>query len=120
MSRAQAATPRQAEHDALLTCAVVLACSLAFLVFVALPVHVDALEIPVALEGVWPLGFLVGAFLGPVAAGLAAFVSGSVLRSQGPALTRRARRLHCGTIALSTVLLAAYIANSSALRTWLD
>ena len=113
-------TTRQAEHDALLTCAVAVACTLSFLVFVALPVHVDALEVPVALEGLWPLGFLFGAILGPVAAGLAAFVSGSVLRDRGAALTRRARRLHCSTIALSTALLAAYVANSSALQTWLD
>ncbi len=120
MSRAQALTPRQAEHDALLTCAVAMACSVAFVVFVALPVHVDSREIPVALEGLWPLGFLVGAFLGPVAAGLAAFVSGSVLRAREPTLTRRARRLHWITIAVSTVLLAVYVANSSALRTWLD
>ena len=120
MPGAEAATPRQAEHDAMLSCAVAMACSMFFLVFVALPVRVDALEIPVALEGLWRMGFLVGAFLGPVAAGLAAFVSGSELRARGPALTRRARRLHCSTITLSTVLLVAYLANSSALRTWLD
>jgi len=120
MPGTQAATPRQAEQDAVLCCAVAVACSLAFLVFVALPVHVDALEIPVALEGLWPLGLLVGAFLGPVAAGLAAVISGSVLRARGPGLTRRARRLHWSTITVSTVLLVAYVASSSALRTWLD
>ena len=104
----------------MLSCAVAVACSLAFLMFVALPVHVDALEIPVALEGLWQMGFLVGAFLGPVAAGLAAFLSGVALGARGPGLTQRARRVHCGTITVSTVLLVAYVANSSALRTWLD
>jgi hypothetical protein len=116
----QTPTPREAEHDAILTCAVATACSLAFLVFVALPLHADALEIPVALEGLWPIGVLAGAFLGPVAAGLSAFISGTVLLARGPTLTRRAWALHWSTIALSTVFLVAYIANSSALRTWLD
>ncbi|MFC7491238.1 MULTISPECIES: hypothetical protein [unclassified Knoellia] len=120
MPRAQASTAREAEHDAELCCAVAVACSLAFLVFVALPVHADALEIPVALEGLWPVGLLVGAFLGPVAAALAAFASASVLWGHGPRLTQRARRLHCSTIMVSTVLLVAYVASSSALRTWLD
>jgi hypothetical protein len=120
MPGAQAATVAQGGHDAVLSCAVAMACGLAFLVFVALPLRVDAFEIPVAVEGLWRIGFVVGAFLGPVAAGLAAFVSGSVLRDRGPALTWRARRLHCSTITLSTVLLVAYVANSSALRTWLD
>jgi hypothetical protein len=120
MPRPQAATSHQAENDALLTCAVALACGLAFVVFVAIPVHADALEVPVALAGLWPLGFLVGAFLGPVAAGLAAFVSLSALWARGPALTQRARRLHLSTIALSTILLVAYISSSGALQTWLD
>lgn len=120
MPHAQAATPRQAEHDAVLGGAVALGCSLAFFVFVALPVHADTLQIPAALDGVWFAGFLVGAFLGPVAAGLAAFASGSALWARGPSLTQRTRRLHVGTIAVSVVLLVAYVASSAALRTWLD
>lgn len=120
MRQVQAATTRQADRDAVLGSAVAVACGVAFLVFVALPVHVAGLEVPAALDGLWVAGFLVGAFLGPVAAGLAAFVSGSALLSRGPALTRRARRLHVSTIALSTVLLLAYVASAGALRTWLD
>lgn len=120
MARAQGATTRQAELDAELCCAVTVACSLAFLVFVVVPVHGDALELPVALEGLWPVGFLVGAFLGPVAAGLAAFISASALRARGAGLTRRARHLHWSTILVSTMLLVGYVVSSSALRTWLD
>ena len=120
MPAEQALTPRQAERDAVLACAVATVCSLAFLAFVALPIHADAAEVPAALEGLWSLGFLVGAFLAPVAAGLAAFVSGSVLRVRRSTLTARARRLHWSTIALSTALLVAYVGSASALRTWLD
>ena len=113
-------TPREQERDAALGCAVAIACSLAFVVFVALPVHVDGLELPVALEGIWQVGFLVGAFLGPVGAGLAAFVGASALVSRGPDLTRTARRLHATTLAVCVALLVAYVANASALRVWLD
>ena len=116
----QALTPRQAERDAVLACAVATVCCLAFLAFVAVPIHADAVEVPDALEGLSPLGFLVGAVFAPLAAGLAAFVSGSGLRARRSTLTQRARRLHWSTIALSTVLLVAYVGSSSALQTWLD
>lgn len=116
----QAWTPRQAERDAVLTCAVATVCAVAFLAFVALPIRSDAVEVPAALEGPGPLGFLVGALIAPVAAGLAAFVSGSALQARRSTLTLRARLLHWSTIALSTALLVAYVASSSALRTWLD
>ncbi|MFW5474883.1 hypothetical protein ACOCJ5_16350 [Knoellia sp. CPCC 206450] len=120
MASARAATSRQAEHDAVLGCAVAVTCGLAFLIFVAVPVRVGALEVPVALEWLWHVGFLVGAFLGPVGAGLAAYASGVALWTGGPDLTRRARWLHRSTVTMSVVLLVAYVANASALRLWLD
>ncbi|GAA2164135.1 hypothetical protein [Humibacillus xanthopallidus] len=120
MPAEQALTPRQAERDAVLTCAVAAVSTVAFLAFVALPIHADALETPAAVDGPSPLGFLIGALFAPVAAGLAAFVSGAALRARRPTLTPRARRLHWSTIVLSTALLVAYASDSSALRTWLD
>lgn len=120
MAGERARAPREAEGDALLTCVVAATCGLGFLVFVALPVQADPVDVPVALEAVWTVGFLVGAFLGPVAAGLAAFISASVLGARGSMLTRRARILHWGTIGLSAGLLVTYVASSAALRTWLD
>ena len=116
----QAWTPRQKERDAVLTCAVAALCALAFVTFLALPIDSDAVEIPATLQVLGPLAFLFGALLAPVAAGLAAFVSGSALQARRSTLTRRARRLHWTTIALSTTLLLAYVASSSALRTWTD
>lgn len=120
MRQAQAVTSRPADRDAVLGCVVAVACGLAFLVFVALPVHLADLEVPAALEGLWFVGLLVGAFLGPVATGLAAFASGSALLHRGPALPRRARRLHVSTLVVSAALLVAYVASAGALRTWLD
>jgi hypothetical protein len=120
MSAERALTPRQAERDALLSCAVATVCSLAFLALVALPIHADAVEDPGTLDDLSPLGFLVGALLAPLAAGLAAFVSGSVLRARKSTLTLRARRLHWSAIALSTALLVAFVGHAGALRTGLD
>lgn len=120
MPAEQALTPRQDERDALLSCAVATVCSLAFWAFVARPIHADAMEAPGTLDDLSPLGFLVGALLAPVAAGLAAFVSGSVLRAHRSTLTPRARWLHWSTIALTTALLVAYVGSTSALRTWVD
>ncbi|SDO70034.1 hypothetical protein SAMN04489867_0356 [Pedococcus dokdonensis] len=120
MPRVQVATASPAERDAVLTCAVAVVCAVAFLVFVGVPVHSGTLAVPEALEAVWVVGLLVGAFLGPVAGGLAAFVSGAALVAGGPALTQRARRLHWSTIAVSALLLVAYVSHSHALQTWLD
>ncbi|MDT0214916.1 hypothetical protein Q9R29_13560 [Rothia sp. ARF10] len=120
MASARVSTSRQAEHDAALGCAVAVACGLAFLTFVAVPVRVEALEVPVAFEGLWQVGFLVGAFLGPVGAGLAAFASVRALWAREPDLSSRVRWLHRSTVTVSVVLLVAYVANASALRVWLD
>ena len=120
MPGTHAATSRQGERDAVLGCAVAMACSVTFVVFVGLPVHVDAWEVPGAFQGLWQLGFVLGAFLGPVAAGVAASLSGTVLWSRGEDLTRRARQLHWTTVGLSVLLIVAYVASSGPLRTWLD
>ena len=113
-------TTRQGELDAVLTFAVATGCAVAFVAFVAGPVHVRTLDIPLALEGIWQVGMLVGAFLGPVAAGVAAYISACSLYARAPGLTPGARRLHYSTIGVSLGLLVAYVANAGALRVWLD
>ncbi|MGG5257104.1 hypothetical protein [Phycicoccus avicenniae] len=116
MALAPARVDRQAERDAGLGLAVAGLSASAFVVLVALPLHVDA----ATFVGAGPLGFVLGAVLAPVAAGLAACSSGAALSSSWSDLTRRARCLHVTTIAVGAVLAAGYVASSGALRTWLD
>jgi hypothetical protein len=108
--------------DARLTVGVAAACVAAFLVFVVVPYRVVGFEPPAGVDALWAVGGLLTIVLGPVAAGLAGFVSLAALWTQRDAPSATTRRLHVVTLLLVAVVWVALLSDggSAMVAWWLD
>ncbi|MBA2952585.1 hypothetical protein GON03_21425 [Nocardioides sp. MAH-18] len=98
-------TTRPRITDAQLTVGVVVATDVALVLFVLLPERNPDLPLPAGLDALWMLGAVATVFLGPVAAGLAAYAGASALVLHGRTLGASERRSSLLTLALAAVFL---------------
>lgn len=92
--------------DARLTLGVAAATNLALVLFVLLPERDPDHSLVGGLGALWMLGAVATVFLGPVAAGLAAYAGALALGLHGAALTTAERRSYVLSLALAAVFLA--------------
>ena len=102
-------TARPRLTDAQLSVGVVVATNVALGLFVLLPERNPDLRLPAGLDALWMLGAVATVFLGPVAAGLAAYAGSVALGLHGGSLEASERRTYAVTLALAALFLVGLV-----------